>query len=102
MLPFPLAGQGWGEGVCELQYFFQHRFRLKQHVVVPEPQRLEAKGSHGVAAFVIMRNTCVFSMLAAVKLNDQPYFKTGKIGEVGANGTLAAKFQVAELSGTQS
>jgi len=84
-----------------LQYFFQHRFRLKQHIVVPKPQCLKTKGSHVVAAFLIMGNSCVFSMLATVKLDDQPYFKAGEICEIGTDWTLPAKFQIAELPGTQ-
>jgi hypothetical protein len=75
-----------------VQYFFEHRFCLKQHIVVPEPKGLETQGSHGIAAFVVTLGHHIFSMLAAVELNDQAYFDAGEVREIGADGVLSAKF----------
>jgi hypothetical protein len=36
-------------------------------------------------------------MLPAVQLNDQPFFKTYEISDVGADGLLTAKLQTIDL-----
>ena len=41
---------------------------------------------------------CLVSMLSAIKLNDQPLFKTAEIYDVGANRMLTPKLKPIELS----
>ena len=101
LLPLPLAGEGWGEGCCDLQYFFQYRFGLKQYIVVPESKSLKAQSRHVVAALLIVRDTLISSVLATSKLYNQRYFNTNKVRKIMTDSVLTAKFQVAKLPGAQ-
>ena len=101
LLPLPLAGEGWGEGACKLQYSFEHSFRLKQHIVVPESKRLKPEIRHMARSFFIKDDRISFAMLAAVKFNNQPRFDAREVREVGAYGMLAAEFETADLPASQ-
>ena len=101
LLPRPRAGEGWGEGVCKLQYFFEYRLRLQQYIVVPKSQRLKPKVSHVARSFFIEYDRISFAMLAAVKLDDQPRLDAREVREVRANGMLAAEFEAADLPASQ-
>ena len=84
-----------------MQYFFQYRVGLKQHIGVPESKSLKAQSSHFVAALLIVRNTRISSMLATIKLYNQTYFNANKVRKIMTDSVLTAKFQVAKLPGTQ-
>ena len=99
--PRPLAGEGRGEGVCKMQYFFKHCLRLKQHIVVPESQRLKPKIRHMARSFFIKYHRISFAMLTAIKLNNQSGLDTSEVREVGANGMLAAKFETTDLPASE-
>ena len=84
-----------------MQYFFQHRFCLKQYVVVPESKCLKTQSSHVVAALLVVVNCCLFCVLAPIKLDDQAYFNADKVRKIATDGVLATKLEIAKLSGAQ-
>ena len=78
----------------------QHRVRLAQHVIVPEPQHVESFVLEvlGTRAVVLPP----FEMLAPVQFDHQPRLQAREVGEVGADPVLAAEFPSLQAAVSQS
>ncbi len=101
LLPLPLAGEGWGEGLQRQQNLLQHSFSLRQHLVIPKAQGGETRLAHEGLTLLVLRKSVIFVVLSSVKLNDHAGFQTGEICEVRTDGALPAKLQTQQLAITQ-
>ena len=102
--PPPSVGEGWGGGLKARfgrsygerpPNGFDHAHGILEHVVIPKSQDPETfgfqpSGPHGIALGF-------HGMLAAVDLDHKPFREADKIGDVWANGRLAAESAPVEL-----
>ena len=79
-----------------LQYRLKNHFGLTEYIVIPKPDyvkalRFKASRSHSISV-------SMFSMLPAIEFDDQVFFDTYKINDVGWKWVLASKFKAAEVT----
>jgi len=80
----------------------QHPGDLRQHIVIPQPQDLPALALQKARAMSVVQLGLFPGMLSAVKFDHPARLHAGKVGDVGANGVLAAKFVSVQLARTQA
>jgi len=83
-------------GGQQLQYRLKNHFGLTEYIVIPKPDyvkalRFKASRSHSISVGM-------FSMLPAIEFDDQVFFDTDKINDVGWKWVLASKFKAAEVT----
>ena len=79
---------------------FEHDFRLRKNVIVPEAQYTESFGPEkGIASSVIRR---LLDMLASIQLDNDTRFDAGEVTYVRADGVLPSKLETGDLPASQS
>ncbi len=74
----------------------QHRLSFLEYLVIPEPKHAISLRFNPAVTMLIM--VMAFIVLPSIKLDDEPRFKTREIGDIAANGDLAAKTIPAKLA----
>ena len=79
-----------------MRYPDKHAFEVLQYVIVPEPDDGKTPIPEPAGpTFVCIR---LPGMLTSVDLDDDPAFETAEVGDVGADGYLAAKSDIGDLA----
>ena len=83
-------------GACQgLVHPFQYAKTVREDLVVPEAQHPVALLPQEPVSLLV--GGVGFRVLAAVQLDEQLFRQAGEVGDVGADGLLAAKFVAAQL-----
>ena len=96
LLPLPLAGEGWGEGLQRLPDLLKHSRCFVHHFVVPEPDNAKTLAFDQCGSTLVV--ALLVAVLPAVDFNNQPGFETHEVKDVRTQGALPAELESLEAA----